>query len=84
MNSLYHAFGLDVHTSRHIPHVLIRHAVRKWYRERGYTYRMIALLELEVTGEEPDHSTIIHSCRVADDEHIEMVRIRADMYGIRA
>ena len=84
MNSLYYAFELDIHTSRHAPHVYIRHAVRKWYREHGYTFRMICLLELEVTGDEPDHSTIIHSCRVADDKYIEMVRVRAELYGITA
>jgi hypothetical protein len=81
---MYHAFALDTNTSRHAPHVLYRHAVRKWYRDKGYTFRMIARLELEVTGNEPDHSTIIHSCRVADDKHIEMVRIRAELYGITA
>ena len=84
MNSMYHAFALDANTGREQPHVLYRHAVRKWYRDRGYTFRMIARLELEVTGNEPDHSTIIHSCRVADDKHIEMVRIRAELYGITA
>ena len=84
MDSLYHAFGLDMHTGREQPHVLYRHAVRKWYRSQGYTYRMICLLELEVTGEEPDHSTIIHSCRVADDKHVELVEKRAEAYGIKA
>jgi hypothetical protein len=84
MNSMYHAFALDANTGREQPHVLYRHAVRKWYRDRGYTFRMICLLELEVTGYEPDHSTIIHSCRVAADKHIEMVRIRAELYGITA
>jgi hypothetical protein len=84
MNSMYHAFALDIHTGREQPHVLYRHAVRKWYRDRGYTLRMICLLELEVTGDKPDHSTIIHSCRVAADKHIEMVRIRAELYGITA
>jgi hypothetical protein len=71
--TLYHAFELDTNTGREQPHVLYRHAVRKWYRDQGYTFRMIARLELEVTGNEPDHSTIIHSCRQAADRHMERI-----------
>jgi hypothetical protein len=73
-----------VYTGREQPHVLVRHAVRKWYRDKKYTYRMIARLELSATGYEPDHSTIIHSCRVADEQYMKMVSDKADLLNITA
>jgi hypothetical protein len=72
--TLYQAFDLDSYTSREYPHVLYRHAVRKWYRDKGYTYRMIADLEFETTGICPHRSTLIHSCRQAEETHCERVR----------
>jgi hypothetical protein len=71
--TLYHAFELDTNTGRELPHVLYRHAVRKWYRDKGYTLLMIRRLEHEATGKKPDHSTILHSCRQAADRHMERI-----------
>lgn len=86
--TLYHAFDLDTNTGREHPHVLYRHAVRRWYRDKGYTYRMIADVELEATGICPDRSTLINSCRVAGERHCErasaQVAVKARLLHIEA
>lgn len=81
--NLYHAFGLDANTNREHPHVLYRHAVRKWYKRQGWTYRMVADLEREATGRHPDRSTLIHSVKAAPDDFYEEVQWRAERLRIR-
>jgi len=83
-DNLYHAFGLDEFTGREHPHVLNRHAVRKYYRTQGWTWRMIANLEATATGRRPNRATLIHSVRIADEKTMRKVYEMAWKYGISA
>lgn len=82
-DNLFHVYGLDLHKTREHPHVLYRHAVRKWYKRNGWTYKMIADLEYNATLRRPDRSTLIHSVKVAPDDFYEAVQSSAERLRIR-
>lgn len=82
-DNLFHAYNLDIHKTREHPHVLYRHAVRKWYKRKGWTYKMIADLEHMTTLHRPARSTLIHSVKVAPDDIYEAVQSQAERLHIR-
>jgi hypothetical protein len=81
--TLYEAFNLDIFTGREQPHTFYRHAVRKWYKSKGYSYHMIADLEGKATGKRPHHTTIIHSIKQCDEVYFARAVLKAYGLGIK-
>jgi hypothetical protein len=72
--TLYAHYQLNLNTDRRYAVAQHRHAVRRVYRDTGMTLGEIQLLELRETGRLPHHTTIMHSCRIADKRTVAIVR----------